>query len=731
MNSIMNILMVIYVSSFVPILFTAFILWKDVTDRPQFGKRPVYFGISMLLMLGIGLVTLLTILVPGIFPPESSFMLYTIFAIIYLLAYFFADYSIHSQRISKSFFQDEFTPKLKSFLVFLIILSGVSLLAIILFFLRNSFEGAITQGSGFHGADNLETLRQTGELFKEDFRIVSLFLSLIFFGVQLVFVIGFNRRLFQFQEGVIRKSAILANTAILTTVFYVFYFIIFGFSNYVYLWFFIISNIVYGVRIINEYFFQRTQNLDRRIEKQAETLQLKNELIGSVINSTTEEDINIIRDSIVDAITRAKALLTIHEYGISGALVYSRSGKLLKVFSEEHIYGYCLPLIRLDMLKHLKRKEQLHENILKATFNIDIIQNTNPENLSMYGEKLIKTILDTKKPVIIDKIPEEIKGLQRMIGLFPIFDNDYLRGILVIFKDSFDRFFPEEENALQVLIENLKVIYSIIEGKYIQMERNRLQGEIEIAKQIQTSIVPKTIDIPGYECAASMTTATEVGGDVYDYSSSEFGTYFGIGDVSGHGLPAGITALIQLSAFQAAVMASRTLKKRLEPFEIYDLVNKVLCEINRNRIGSDKFMTQNYFLEREGKIYHAGSHVISLLYQKHDETVRELDELSNRTAFLGISEHIASESSAGYFEMKSGDVLLLYTDGIIEAKDHYSHQFGVKNLIQILVEHASDDLNSIMESIMEAVQLHSKTGDIKKYNGHLADDASLFVIRKK
>ncbi|MBN2442775.1 MAG: SpoIIE family protein phosphatase, partial [Spirochaetales bacterium] len=295
---------------------------------------------------------------------------------------------------------------------------------------------------------------------------------------------------------------------------------------------------------------------------------------------------------------------------------------------------------------------------------------------------------------------------------------------------SFESLFPEEKNAIMDLVDDLKVIFSIIEGKRIQSERNRLQNEMDSARNIQTSIVPKKIDIKGYESACFMETATEVGGDAYDYFPTDMGNYFGIGDVSGHGLSAGVTALIQQSSFQTAVFLSTLINKVFEPYEIYNIVNKVLYRLNNKRIGSDKFMTQNYFYEKNGDIKFAGAHEPAIMYFEKEERVIEIEGCAKRTAFMGLSPMIDAKTSAGGFRMDEGDILILYSDGIIEAKDHYSHQFGLEKLKHIVLTHKQKSPEDLILSIVNEVKVHAQNGDMKKHNGKLADDITLLVLKK-
>jgi sigma-B regulation protein RsbU (phosphoserine phosphatase) len=494
---------------------------------------------------------------------------------------------------------------------------------------------------------------------------------------------------------------------------------------------FSILNVVYVIRLYSEYFYQRLLNLEKTIEKHIETVELKNDLINLVLASPVSEDINIIKSAVAESIERSMRNLVVNEYRITGTYVLRRTENWLKVDSNELIYEYCTPLIKTPGLNLKKQsKTQLNDLILRKSYDIDKIMKSKREDLTDWGEQVIKDVLDTNKEVIIEPIPKEFLGLQRYIGLFPIINMGRVDGIVIVFKDSFEFLFPEEQNAIKDMIDDLKVIFAIIEGKRVQSEKNRLQGEMDTARRIQTSILPKTIAMKGYDAACFMETATEVGGDAYDFFSTKQGYYLGIGDVSGHGLPAGITALIQQAAFQSSIFTSLALGRLARPYMIYNIVNKVLCRLNSERIGSDKFMTQNYFYEKNGTFIHAGAHEVALLYYNKEEKMIEIHDCAKKTAFMGLTASIDAKDSEGTFSMSEGDILVIYSDGIIEAKDHFYNQYGITNLKHLILTNTELSAEQIVKKIVSVVKEHAKEGDMKKYAGKLADDISLIVLKK-
>ncbi|MFP4364055.1 MAG: PP2C family protein-serine/threonine phosphatase, partial [Spirochaetia bacterium] len=183
--------------------------------------------------------------------------------------------------------------------------------------------------------------------------------------------------------------------------------------------------------------------------------------------------------------------------------------------------------------------------------------------------------------------------------------------------------------------------------------------------------------------------------------------------------------------FHGAIRASERLGTELKIDEIYETVNQALCTINKDRIGSDKFMTQNYLKETNGQVAHSGTHEIALLYKKNADTVIELKEMTNRTGFLGLSPLITAKMSVGSFDVQEGDILVLYSDGVIEAKDKYGHQYGLDRVKTIMKQHAGMRSQTIIDRIIESLEEFAKEGDLVKHKGKFTDDITLVVMKKE
>src|SRR3972149_169917 len=141
----MNIIIFIYLFSFIPIILFAVVFWSDIFKRKEFGKRPHYLLISIILFCATGTLAALTGLHATVFITDSSYMQFTLFTVFYIITFFFADYSIHRQRLVRSFFIEKFQSRLKAYFVFFLVLVVLSLTSVLLYALRPLFDGSLVK----------------------------------------------------------------------------------------------------------------------------------------------------------------------------------------------------------------------------------------------------------------------------------------------------------------------------------------------------------------------------------------------------------------------------------------------------------------------------------------------------------------------------------------------------------------------------------------------------------
>lgn len=240
-------------------------------------------------------------------------------------------------------------------------------------------------------------------------------------------------------------------------------------------------------------------------------------------------------------------------------------------------------------------------------------------------------------------------------------------------------------------------------------ERARLATEVSIARSIQQSLLPSA-PFRNRWCEVAGTTipATEVGGDYFDVvqlSSNEVAV--SIVDVAGHGIGAGILGGMTKSALRLQ------LGHYAAPSKVLHSLNNTICQISNART----FVTFAYVLlnakRKTMRVATAGHPAI--LYS-NGKTITEV-----RTPNLPLGVKNDQMFKQIQMSFKRGDLLVLYTDGIIEAADKKGEQFGLQRL-RGLIEQTSGSAETLQAIIMESLKEHSASKELQ-------DDATVVVIK--
>ena len=203
-----------------------------------------------------------------------------------------------------------------------------------------------------------------------------------------------------------------------------------------------------------------------------------------------------------------------------------------------------------------------------------------------------------------------------------------------------------------------------------------LNNELEMARQIQLSILPHSIpQLPGLEIAARFLPMTSVAGDFYDFIQID-DKHIGIlvADVSGHGLPSALIAsMLQVALTGQAAHAS-------EPAKVLAGLNRALCgKFTHN------FITAAYVYAdlEENLMRYAGAGHPPVL-QWRDSAGKTTQVLENGL-ILGMFEEARYEALE--FPLEPGDRYVLYTDGVLEAANSAQEQFGADRFMRFIESH--------------------------------------------
>jgi len=253
----------------------------------------------------------------------------------------------------------------------------------------------------------------------------------------------------------------------------------------------------------------------------------------------------------------------------------------------------------------------------------------------------------------------------------------------------------ERKKAEQALLENASIL-----------------KELEIAKQIQLSLLPPAPPpLPGIDCAGRCVSATHIGGDYYDIFLNGDEVEMVIADVSGHSVGAALIMVETRSVLRAQLQTLHS------PPQILAALNDLLHD---DLSRAELFITMSYLNYNTGTRrlrYTNAGHPPPLLYRSK---TAEFSELDAEGLIIGVKQGVSFEERA--LDVERGDLLLLYTDGIIEAEGAGGELFGTSRLQAILTREYRKPSAEIIDSVLAAVRAYSGSASFR-------DDISMLVLK--
>lgn len=247
-------------------------------------------------------------------------------------------------------------------------------------------------------------------------------------------------------------------------------------------------------------------------------------------------------------------------------------------------------------------------------------------------------------------------------------------------------------------------------------EKERISSELNIAARIQQNLMPQDFpELPGVELAAKTRSSSEVGGDTFDIiQADEDNTIIYIGDVTGHGVPAGLIMIMVDVLIHTFITQYHTTK------EIMNNVNKHLYP----RIDSTLFMTMimmhwNTKLQRLTYTSAGHEHVIHYHAKSQKCTVTRSGGIA-----LGMVPDISNIAVEKEIPLEENDAIVLYTDGITEARNDQGEMFGLKRLVQAVEQYGYKNANGIFDRVTRAMSTFIGQAPQE-------DDITLIVLKYK
>jgi PAS domain S-box-containing protein len=281
--------------------------------------------------------------------------------------------------------------------------------------------------------------------------------------------------------------------------------------------------------------------------------------------------------------------------------------------------------------------------------------------------------------------------------------------------------FKEMEKKLVANAADLEVkVKARTEELYVQNQelvrvRQETEMELDMAKQVQQGMLPKTLPkLDGYEVAAAYAPTGKVSGDFYDFIRLDEDRIFMLmTDVSGHGVPAALVTAMAKMAFD------RHVKSGLSVAQILTNVNVDLCAA----INTDHYLTAFAGILELGSgrlTYSRVCHPYPVIYRHADNSLEHLQMRGG--FFLGMFED--NSYTAQETVLNPGDLIFIYTDGINESFNSKDELYGRKRLDAVIKKYAP---MGVSETIAQAQMDKERFSEGRQS----LDDISIFAIKRR
>jgi serine phosphatase RsbU (regulator of sigma subunit) len=293
------------------------------------------------------------------------------------------------------------------------------------------------------------------------------------------------------------------------------------------------------------------------------------------------------------------------------------------------------------------------------------------------------------------------------------------RGTRQIAKGDFDIQIdiPNEDELGDLAVSFNEMAAAVKKGQEEAIERERLERELETAREIQEKLLPHEMPVvSGFEISGTSLPSEQVGGDYFDFLDIGDGQLgIAIADVSGKGIPAALL----MANLQASLHA-----QVFHPGKVAEVAYRINNLLYRS---TDAHMFVTFFygiLDRKRSIFTStnAGHNQPLLFRSDGR----IERLGEGGLILGFQPDVHYDQQT--VAIRPGEVIVLYTDGITEAADPSSEMvaddlFGVERLVDIIQANLNNSAREIQSAILKAITQYT-------HNAPQYDDITLVVIKR-
>ncbi|MEX0653839.1 MAG: SpoIIE family protein phosphatase [Phycisphaeraceae bacterium] len=372
--------------------------------------------------------------------------------------------------------------------------------------------------------------------------------------------------------------------------------------------------------------------------------------------------------------------------------------------------------VKAASVRLIREQKDGAELVPRAVFNLsDAYLNKGPIKVAQSG--LFKTAIEGEVPYVGDMTTDERiiypddarrEGLVSMLCAGMVHQGKPV-GLIQLFTGEVRKFTHFEVNLLRAMAQLLATALENARLDQARQENQRMMRQLHLAADVQRRMLPGSMPhLPPFEIAARYVPSFELGGDFYDFIDLDGHLGVAVGDVVGKGVAASL------------LMASVRASLRAYAQDVYDLdeviarVNIALCRDTTDR----EFATLWYgvFDPRTRRVtYSNAGHEPPLLYRDG-----KIQYLSAGGMLAGVDP--TQEYDKGLIDLQPGDVLLLYSDGLVDAFNFNEERFGRDRIEQALAEAADRSASEVLNHILWCM---------RRFTGmrRSLDDTTLVIIK--
>ena len=354
------------------------------------------------------------------------------------------------------------------------------------------------------------------------------------------------------------------------------------------------------------------------------------------------------------------------------------------------------------------------------------------------GTQLVATVramlpVETTQALLLNDL-EEVPQLAYLAptyqsaAVLPLRTSTHDYGLLLLLKAEIDGFTPEDESIMHTFAT--QTVLSLENLQLMQEARlnQRTQDELRIAALVQEQMIPRSLPTDNwFEISTYAQAAKEVGGDFYDFlhlPGQRLAVL--IGDVSGKGVTAAFHTAQMKGIFHALMqpnpLAKSERQRYPDPHRFMVQANEALTHC----LERSSFITAAFYIidyQAGGFSFARAGHCHTLYYHSIKE---EVSYFHTEGLGLGIIRNASYEKhvKTQFWDYNPGDVMVIYTDGIVEARDGHGNEYGEDRLREVLGQCFYQSAAEINNVIRQDVQEFSR-------GQPLHDDQTLLVIKFK